>query len=63
MEGDAVEDGDYSVDAADFQYASDPDLSPVGLLIDYAAKKPDMQKINKFVEKYIPQKEENLYAE
>lgn len=63
IEADAVEDGDYSEDAADFQSASDPDLYPVGLLIDYAAKKPDMKKIEKLVEKYIPQKEENLYAE
>lgn len=63
IEEDAVEDGDYSEDAADFQSASDPDLYPVGLLIDYAAKKPDLKKIAKLVEDYIPQKEENLYAE
>lgn len=63
IEEDAVEDGDYSEDAADFQSASDPDLYPVGLLIDYAAKKPDLRKISKLVEKYIPQQEENLYAE
>lgn len=63
IEEDAVEDGDYSEDAADFQSASDPDLYPMGLLIDYAAKKPDLQKISKLVDKYIPQKEENLYAE
>lgn len=63
IEADAVEDGDYSEDAADFQSASDPDLYPVGLLIDYAAKKPDMKKIEELVKKYIPQKEENLYAE
>ena len=63
IEADAVEDGDYSEDAADFQSASDPDLYPVGLLTDYAAQKPDMKKIAKLVEKYIPQQEENLYAE
>lgn len=63
IEEDAVEDGDYSEDAADFQSASDPDLYPVGLLIDYANKKPDLKKIEKLVEKYIPEKEENLYAE
>lgn len=63
IEEDAVEDGDYSEDAADFQSASDPDLYPAGLLIDYAHKKPDMKKISKLVEKYIPEKEENLYAE
>lgn len=63
IEEDAVEDGDYSEDAADFQSASDPDLYPVGLLIDYVQKKPDMKKIEKLVEKYIPQQEENLYAE
>lgn len=63
IEEDAVEDGDYSEDAADFQSASDPDLYPVGLLIDYANKKPDLKKISKLVEQYIPQQEENLYAE
>lgn len=63
IEADAVEDGDYSESAADFQSASDPDLYPVGLLIDYANKKPDLKKISSLVEKYIPQKEENLYAE
>ncbi|MDE7154115.1 MAG: hypothetical protein K2O00_06700 [Muribaculaceae bacterium] len=63
IEEDAVEDGDYSEDAADFQSASDPDLYPVGMLIDYADKKPDMKKISKLVEQYIPQQEENLYAE
>ena len=63
IEEDAVEDGDYSEDAADFQSASDPDLYPVGTLIDYAGKKPDMQKISKLVDEYIPQREENLYAE
>lgn len=63
IEEDAVEDGDYSEDAADFQSASDPDLYPVRLLIDYADKKPDLKKISKLVEKYIPQREENLYAE
>lgn len=63
IEADAVEDGDYSEDAADFQSASDPDLYPIGLLIDYANKKPDMKKISDLVAKYIPQKEENLYAE
>ncbi len=63
IEEDAVEDGDYSEDAADFQSASDPDLYPIGTLIDYAAKKPDLHKIQKLVDHYIPQKEENLYAE
>ncbi|MDE6715350.1 MAG: hypothetical protein K2J74_02585 [Muribaculaceae bacterium] len=63
IEEDAVEDGDYSEDAADFQSASDPDLYPVGTLIDYSNKIPDLKKISKLVAKYIPQKEENLYAE
>lgn len=63
IEADAVEDGDYSEDAADFQSASDPDLYPVGLLIDYKAKKPDMEKISELADQYIPQHEENLYAE
>ncbi|MDE5773103.1 MAG: hypothetical protein K2H86_01425 [Muribaculaceae bacterium] len=63
IEEDAVEDGDYSEDAADFQSASDPDLYPVGILTDYVNKKPDLNKIKKLVEKYIPEKEENLYAE
>ena len=63
IEEDAVEDGDYSEDAADFQSASDPDLYPAGALIDYVNKKPDLQKIGKLVEEYIPQQEENLYAE
>lgn len=63
IEEDAVEDGDYSEDAADFQSASDPDLYPVGTLIDDINKKPHMEKISKLVDQYIPQKEENLYAE
>ena len=63
IEADAVEDGDYSEDAADFQSASDPALYPIGILIDYANKKPDLDKIRKLVDKYIPQQEENLYAE
>lgn len=63
IEADAVEDGDYSEDAADFQSASDPDLYPVGTLIDYADKKPDLTKIGKLVEQYIPEEAENLYAE
>ncbi|MBD5214087.1 MAG: hypothetical protein HDS75_04600 [Bacteroidales bacterium] len=63
IEADAVEDGDYSEDAADFQSASDPDLYPIGTLIDYATKKPDPKKIAKLVEQYIPEKSENLYAE
>ena len=63
IEEDAVEDGDYSEDAADFQSASDPDLYPVGTLVDYVNKKPDLKKISRLVEQYIPQKEENLYAE
>ena len=63
IEADAVEDGDYSEDAADFQSASDPDLYPVGTLIDYASKKPELKKIARMVEHYIPQESENLYAE
>ena len=63
IEEDAVEDGDYSEDAADFQSASDPDLYPVGTLIDYAVHKPDINKISRLIERYIPEKEENLYAE
>lgn len=63
IEEDAVEDGDYSEDAADFQSASDPDLYPVGTLIDYVNKKPDLKKISKLVDQYIPLREENLYAE
>lgn len=63
IEADAVEDGDYSEDAADFQSASDPDLYPIGTLIDYVNKKPDLVKIGRLVEQYIPQQEENLYAE
>lgn len=63
IEADAVEDGDYSEDAADFQSASDPDLYPIGTLIDYAGKKPDLKKIGRLVDQYIPQQAENLYAE
>ena len=63
IEADAVEDGDYSEDAADFQSASDPDLYPIGTLVNYTDKTPDLNKISKLVEKYIPQQEENLYAE
>ena len=63
IEEDAVEDGDYSEDAADFQSASDPDLYPIGTLINYADKTPDLKKIAKLVEQYIPQQSENLYAE
>lgn len=63
IEEDAVEDGDYSEDAADFQSASDPDLYPVGTLTDYVNKNPDLKKIARLVEDYIPEKEENLYAE
>lgn len=44
-------------------HSLDPDLYPVGTLIDYVNKKPDMKKIAKFVEDYIPKKGENLYAE
>lgn len=63
IEQDAVEDGDYLEDSADYQSASDPDLYPVGTLIDYKAGKPDMKKIARLVAKYIPEQEENLYAE
>lgn len=63
IEADAAVDGDYLEDAADFQSASDPDLYPIGTLIDYAAKKPDLKKISRMVAQYIPQEAENLYAE
>ncbi len=63
IEEDAVVDGDYSEDAADFQSASDPDLYPVGLLIDYERRQPDREKIDRLVERYIPQRSENVYAE
>lgn len=63
IEADAAVDGDYSEDAADFQSASDPDLYPIGALIDYSTRKPDMKKIAKLVDEYIPQQAENLYAE
>lgn len=63
IEEDVVEDGDYSEDAADFQSASDPDLYPIGTLIDYVNTKPDLKKIALLVEDYIPEKEENLYSE
>ncbi len=63
IEEDAVEDGDYSEDAADFQSASDPELYPIENLIDYVSMKPDMEKISRLVDEYIPQHEENLYAE
>lgn len=63
IEADAAVDGDYSEDAADFQSASDPDLYPIGTLIDYAAKQPDLKKISRLVAQYIPQEAENLYAE
>lgn len=63
IEEDAVEDGDYSEEAADFQSASDPDLYPIGALVDYKANKPDLKKISRLVEQYIPEQEENLYAE
>lgn len=63
IEEDAVEDGDYSEDAADFQSASDPNLYPAGTLIDYAEKKADLKKIRRLVDEYIPEREENVYAE
>ncbi len=63
IEADAVEDGDYSEDAADFQSASDSGLYRIGTLTDYVNKKPDMKKISRLVDQYIPQREENLYAE
>ena len=63
IEADAAVDGDYSEDAADFQSASDPDLYPVGALIDYTARKPDLKKIGRLVDQYVPQQSENLYAE
>lgn len=63
IEEDAVEDGDYSEDAADFQSASDPDLIPFWTLIDQKDKTPDIHKIQELVKKYIPEQEENLYAE
>ena len=63
IEEDAVEDGDYSEDAADFQSASDPDLYPIATLIDYKFGKPDLEKLAELAARYIPEKEENLYAE
>lgn len=63
IEEDAAVDGDYSEDAADFQSASDPDLYPIGTLIDYPNHRPDLQKISRLVDKYIPAQAENLYAE
>lgn len=63
IEADAAVDGDYSEDAADYQSASDPDLYPVGALIDYSTRKPDMKKISRLVGQYIPEEAENLYAE
>lgn len=63
IEEDAVEDGDYSEDAADFQSASDPDLYSIDMLIDNKNSTPDMKKIEKLVKKYIPEEAENLYAE
>lgn len=63
IEADAIEDGDYSEDAADFQSASDPDLYPIRTLIDRKTNKPDLTEISKLTEKYIPQEAENLYAE
>ncbi len=63
IEADAVEDGDYSEDASDFQAASDPDLYPIGTLNDDADNTPDLRKISRLVDQYIPQQAENLYAE
>ena len=63
IEADAAVDGDYSEDAADFQSASDPDLYPIGTLIDYTNKKPDLKKISNLVAQYIPEQAENVYAE
>lgn len=63
IEADTVEDGDYSEDAADFQSASDPDLYPIDTLIAYPDRTPDLKKITLLVEKYIPEQEENIYAE
>lgn len=63
IEEDAVEDGDYSEDAADFQSASDPKLYPIWTLFDPVEKAPDMKKIRKLVAEFIPEQEENLYAE
>lgn len=63
IEEDAVEDGDYSEDAADFQSASDPQLFPVRTLINKVDNKPDMRKIHELAAQFIPQKEENLYSE
>lgn len=63
IEEDAIEDGDYSEDAADFQSASDPDIYPMRTLIIQSDREPDLGKIKKLVEKYIPEQEENLYAE
>lgn len=63
IEADAAVDGDYSEDAADFQSASDPDLYPVGTLIEYPVRKPDLAKIAQLAARYIPQQAENVYAE
>lgn len=63
IEEDAIEDGDYSEDAADFQSASDPDLYPISTLVDATTHQPDLQKIARLAAKYIPQQSENLYAE
>lgn len=63
IEEDAVEDGDYSEDAADFQSASDPKLYPIWTLTNEVTKKPDLKKITKLAEQFIPQQEENLYSE
>lgn len=63
IEEDAVEDGDYSEDAADFQSASDPDLYPIGTLIAFPDRKPDLKKIARLAARYIPEQSENLYAE
>ena len=63
IEADAAVDGDYSEDAADYQSASDPDLYPIGALVDYSTRKPDLKKISRLVEQYIPEQAENLYAE
>ncbi|MDE6536304.1 MAG: hypothetical protein K2K82_09915 [Muribaculaceae bacterium] len=63
IEADAVEDGDYSEDAADFQSASDPDIYPIRTLIDPKTHKPDQAKIDDLTTVYIPQEAENLYAE
>lgn len=63
IEAAAAVDGDYSESAADFQAASNPDLYPVGTLIDYTTKRPRMDRIAEIAAQYIPETVENGYSE